>query len=247
MTIETLLKLQRWNTPAVYNGWEAVTDHPRTSCFNLDPVSQFTPKQGIMAGRAVTVVIEPGNPEHPKQNMDAWNEYRAYIASIEGPKIVVVQDLDSPKALGAFWGEVNTNIHLALGCVGTITDGAVRDIDEIRETGFNVLARRLCVGHAWSYPVRWNCSVSAFGCPIEPGQLLHADQHGFLAIPKEDEEALLHAAEFLDSLENETVIAAAKQSRGKSMEAILASIARADNEFGKFYKQKLGTDSANVK
>jgi regulator of RNase E activity RraA len=76
---------------------------------------------------------------------------------------------------GAFWGEVNSNIHKALGCVGTIIDGAIRDVDEMNNAGFKALAKGMCVGHAYSCPVRWNCSVEVFGRKIEPGQLIHAD------------------------------------------------------------------------
>ena len=54
----------------------------------------------------------------------------------EGPKIVVVQDLDKPKVGGSFWGEVTSNMHRALGCVGTITDGSIRDLDEMTNAGF---------------------------------------------------------------------------------------------------------------
>ncbi len=42
---------------------------------------------------------------------------------------------------------------------------------------------RLCVSHAYSTPVRWGCEVEVFGRQIQPGQLIHADKHGFLAIP----------------------------------------------------------------
>jgi 4-hydroxy-4-methyl-2-oxoglutarate aldolase len=98
-----------------------------------------------------------------------------------------VQDDDKPRVIGSFWGEVNANTHRALGCVGTITDGAVRDIDEMTNAGFKALARRLCVGHAHSVPVRWGCTVEVFGQTITPGQLIHADKHGFLAIPAADE------------------------------------------------------------
>jgi 4-hydroxy-4-methyl-2-oxoglutarate aldolase len=67
--------------------------------------------------------------------------------------------------------------------VGTITDGAVRDLDEMNNAGFKALARRLCVGQAFSHPVRWNCEVEAFGRKVQPGDLVHADKHGFLVIP----------------------------------------------------------------
>ena len=79
-----------------------------------------------------------------------------------------------PNVVGSFWGEVNSNIHKALGCVGTITDGAIRDVDEMKNAGFKALARRLCVGHAYSTPVEWNCPVEVFGRTIQPGQLIPA-------------------------------------------------------------------------
>lgn len=81
------------------------------------------PQMGPMAGRAVTVVVEPSQASH-RANAAAWGEYRRSVAGVPGPKIVVVQDLDKPAVIGSFWGEVNANTHRALGCVGTITDGA---------------------------------------------------------------------------------------------------------------------------
>lgn len=104
-----------------------------------------------MCGYAVTVVCEPSNRQHKIDNPDAWFDYRQYIADCGNvPKIVIVQDLDSKKGynVGAFWGEVNSNAHKALGCIGTITDGAIRDVDEMTNAGFKAIAKRLCVGHA---------------------------------------------------------------------------------------------------
>ena len=69
-----------------------------------------------------------------------------------GPKIVVVQDLDKPRLYGAFWGEVTSNFHRSVGCVGTIIDGGIRDMDEMGQAGFKALARGLCVGRAYSCP-----------------------------------------------------------------------------------------------
>jgi regulator of RNase E activity RraA len=53
------------------------------------------------------------------------------VASHQGPKIVVVQDLDKPRLLGAFWREVRVNFHRSVGCVGTIIDGGIREVDEM--------------------------------------------------------------------------------------------------------------------
>jgi len=227
-----LLQLKRWNTPTIYNGWEQITKHDRTkTAINLEETRDFMPQMGPMVGSAVTLVIEPGNPEHPQTNPKAWNEYRHYVASVPGPKIVVVQDLDKPRVIGSFWGEVMSNTHRALGCVGTITDGAIRDLDEITNAGFKALARRLCVGHAHVCPVRWGIPVEVFGQRIEPGQLIHADKHGFLAIPHEDLPGLLEAARFMDSNECNTVIAAARGAAGLPAEQLLKKMEEASLAF----------------
>ena len=89
-----LLQLKRWNTPTIYNGWEQIT---RRDCaadaFNLEETRDFMPQMGPMIGYAITLVIEPSHKEH-KQVANAWEDYRKYVASQAGPKIVVVQDND---------------------------------------------------------------------------------------------------------------------------------------------------------
>ncbi len=235
-----VLKLKRWNTPTIYNGWETITKHDITQGFNLEEIHDFMPQMGPMAGYAVTVQFEPSNPAHLKSNANAWSEYRKYVASMPGPKIVVVQDLDKPRVIGAFWGEVNSNIHRALGCVGTITDGAVRDVDEMCNAGFKAIARRTCVGHAYSIPVRWGIEVEVFGCQVQSGQLLHADKHGFIAIPKEDEAQLLEAAVYMDGNECNTVIPAARGTAGMTIETLLAGIDNAGKQFGVNVRNKFG-------
>ena len=235
-----LLQLKRYNTPTIFNGWEQITRHDCARCqFNLEETRDFMPQMGPMVGYAVTIVIEPSNATH-RQQTEAASAYRRYVASEPGPKIVVVQDLDKPAVFGSLWGEVMSNTHRALGCVGTITDGAIRDVDEMTNAGFKALARRLCVGHAHVYPVRWNEPVEVFGCRIEPGQLIHADKHGFLAIPPEDEAALLDAARFMDANECQTVIAAARSGAGLVMEELLKNLDGAAGAFRDAAKKKFG-------
>lgn len=227
-----LLQLKRLNTPTIYNGWEQITKHDITrGYFNLEQTIDFMPQMGSMTGYAVTVVIEPSQPAHKKSNPQAWSAYRRYVGGVPEPKIVVVQDLDKPQVLGAFWGEVNSNIHRALGCVGTITDGGIRDLDEMNNAGFKAIARRLCVGHAHVVPIRWGVNVEVFGCQIVPGQLIHADKHGFLAIPPGDEKGLLDAALFMDRNECNTVIRAARDTTGLSVDEILEQIDHAAEDF----------------
>lgn len=234
-----ILELRRWNTPTIYNGWEQITQHDASrEAFNLEETIDFMPQMGAMVGRAVTVICEPGNPAHPKKNVNAWSEYRRYVASISEPKIVVVQDLDKPNIYGAFWGEVNANVHRALGCAGTITDGGIRDLDEMAYAGFKALGRRLCVGHAHSCPVSWGEAVEVFGRRVEPGQLIHADKHGFLVVPAEDEANLLEAARFMDSNECQTMIEAAQKTAGMSVDEMLESLDESFKLFNENTKAK---------
>ena len=236
-----ILELKRWNTPTIYNGWEQITSYNTgRDGFNLEPVTDYMPQMGPMVGFAVTVVIEPGTREHLEGKPDAVLQYREHVASVEGPKIVVVQDLDKPVIYGSYWGEINSNLHRALGCIGTITDGGIRDTDEMNNAGFKALARGVCVGHAWAHPVKWDCEVEVFGRKILPGQLIHADKHGFLGIPDEDQEKILEAARFMDSNECKTMISAARSSAGKSTGEILDGFNKAAAEFGKSAASKFG-------
>jgi 4-hydroxy-4-methyl-2-oxoglutarate aldolase len=240
LSIGHLLQLQRLTSPTVYNGWEQITQHDRREHTNIEETHDYMPELGPMVGYAITAVCQPSNPKHAERGQEAWAQYREYVASVTGPKIVILQDLDKPRFIGSFWGEVNATMHRALGCVGTITDGPVRDVDEMRAAGFKALASRLCVGHAYSTPVRWNCEVEVFGCAVRPGQLIHADWHGFLVIPEEDQERLLEASLFMDANECNTVIAAGRSTPGQSTNEIVQAMNRAALEFTEAAKRQLG-------
>ena len=97
--------------------------------------------------------------------------------------MIVVHDLDEPRGQGAQWGEVQANIHKALGCVGVLTDGSVRDLDEVKALGFQFAAAHISVSHAWVHMVDFGIPVKVGGLWIKPGDLVHADQHGATTIP----------------------------------------------------------------
>ncbi len=238
-----LLQLKRWNTPTIYNGWEQVTKrNPGADAFNREETRDFMPQMGPMVGYAITIIVEPGNPAHRAASPQAGAEYRRYVASVPGPKIVVVQDLDQPRTLGAFWGEVNANTHRALGCIGTIIDGAIRDVDEMANAGFKALARRLCVGHAFTHPVRWGCEVEVFGTRVSPGDLIHADKHGFLVVAPEEQAGLLDAARFMDANECNTVLPIVRDSVGREPLQILADLDAAIGVFSENVRAKFNRE-----
>jgi len=135
-------------------------------------------------GYAVPCVIraEAGPIEGHRASTYGWWDF---VLSIPAPRVIVVHDLDDPRGQGAQWGEVQANIHRALGCVGVVTDGSVRDLDEVRALGFQFCAAHVSVSHANVHMVDFGIPVKVGGLWIKPGDLIHGDQHGVCTIPPE--------------------------------------------------------------
>lgn len=238
LTPAQLHKLRRWNTPSIANALEQISRADPLKIVNLDETRDFMPEMGPMVGYAMTVVISGGDLRPKREQPENFTRYREYLASRPGPKIVVVQDADNPRCYGSIWGEVGANHARALGCVGTITDGAVRDLDEMKGAGFKAIARRLAVSHAHCWPLRWGGEVEVFGTRVGPGQLIHADKHGFIIIPPDGQKRLLEAARFMDDNECDTVIPAGSDSAGHTTKEILAAMKAAGIRFGTNTRRK---------
>jgi regulator of RNase E activity RraA len=134
-----------------------------------------------MLGYAATARImadEPPVEGHQVSRLDWWD----YLQEIPKPRVVVIQDLDRA-VKGAYWGEQNANIHKALGCVGVITDGGVRDLDEMHDLGFHAFAAEILVSHAYVHLTDFGIPVRVGGLTVGPGELLHGDKHGVTVIP----------------------------------------------------------------
>ena len=235
-----LLKLKRWNTPTIANAIEQVSRADPLTLSNLDEARDFMPEMGPMVGYAMTVVMAGSQPQPKREHPENFQHYREYLASRSGPKIVVVQDADKPRCFGAFWGEIGANHARALGCVGTITDGAIRDVAEMKNAGFKALARRLAVSHAHTWPLAWDIDVEVFGTTVKPGDLIHADVHGFTIIPKDAQARVLEAARFMDDNECSALLPASRGAAGRSTEEILASMKSGDARFGAAARRKFG-------
>ena len=121
-------------------------------------------------------------------------EYYAHVAEAPLPSIVVMQDVDGPdRGFGAFWGEVQSNVHKALGCAGVVTDGSVRDIDAWAP-GFFVLAGSVMPSHAHVDVVEIGGTVSVAGMVVAANDLIHADRHGAVVIPHASVGKVMEAA-----------------------------------------------------
>lgn len=239
LTPAQLHKLRRWNSPSIANALEQISPVDPLALVNRDETHDFMPEMGAMVGQAMTLVISGGDPRAKQEQPDNFARYREYLASVPGPKIVVVQDLDAPICYGSIWGEVGANHSRALGCVGTITDGAVRDLDEMKAAGFKAIARRLAVSHAHCWPLRWGGEVEVFGTKVAPGQLIHADKHGFILIPRAAQRRLLAAVRVMDDNECDTVIPAGSDCAGRTTAELLAGMTQAGARFAAATRRKL--------
>ena len=176
--------LRKISSPSIANAIETFNVRPRNQGFISSEIRCLFPELGPLVGHAVTAVIraEPQPLEGHRSSTFGWWDY---VLSIPAPRAIVVHDLDEPRGQGAQWGEVQANIHKALGCVGVVTDGSVRDLDEVRALGFSFAAAHVSVSHAYVHMVDFGLPVKVGGLWVKPGDLVHADQHGVVSIPKE--------------------------------------------------------------
>ena len=181
LSAEQIEGLRRYNTPTIANAIEVFDVRPRHVGFLPHLIRCLLPAIGPIVGYAVTSRTRAGWSE--AMEPDRSTDYLRYVAAQAGPKIAVGQDLDEPAGLGAQFGEVNATIHKKLGCVGHVTDGCPRDLDEVEGLGFGLFGRNPCVSHAYVRLVEFGLPVRLAGVEVRPGDLIHADKHGVCIIP----------------------------------------------------------------
>jgi len=177
--------LRRLGTCMVSNAIEAFDVRLRNSGFADSSIrcmfNDFPPIVGYAATARVRTSVPPMQGHNYFDRTDWWNA----ILQIPGPRIVVVEDVEKHPGLGSFVGEVHANILSALGCVGVVTNGAVRDLPQVRTTGFQFFAGNVAISHAYAHVFQYGMPVEIGGLRIEPGDLLHGDRHGILKVPLE--------------------------------------------------------------
>jgi regulator of RNase E activity RraA len=191
LTAEELECLRRYDTCTVANAIETFDVRPRTAGFASPEIRSIFPQLGVMVGYAVTARARANRPGDGNYSRHGWWDA---IAAAPAPRVAVIQDLDDPP-VGAFWGEVQSNIHRALGCAGCVTNGGVRDLREVEPLGFHYYAGSVMVSHAYVYMVDFGTPVTIGGLEIRTGDLIHADMHGVQVIPEEIAREIPAAAE----------------------------------------------------
>ena len=179
-----LLKLLRSvDTPTVCNAIETAQGRRGFNAFTRGTMLASDPG-GVMVGYARTARIRALAPPTEAAEVIRARRMAYYRYMSEGPRpaVCVVQDLDVPNAIGAYWGEINTNIHKAFGLAGTLTDGVMRDLGDLAED-YPVVAGSIGPSHGFVHVVDFDHPVNVHGMTVAPGDLVHADRHGAVVIP----------------------------------------------------------------
>jgi regulator of RNase E activity RraA len=174
-----------------------------------------------IVGFAKTATIRARDPVSESNYMQKRMDYLDYVAAAPSPSVVVIEDKDEPAGYGAFWGEVQTNVHKALGCLGTVTNGSIRDLSAVAE-GFQMLAGSIAPSHAYVHIVEFDLSVTIHSMEVQSGNLIHADRHGAVVVPVENIDAMAAALDGL--MKREAKIIAAARAPGAPVGTIKAAM-----------------------
>jgi regulator of RNase E activity RraA len=202
LTVEELAALRTISTPTVCNVIETFKVRPRNEGFMDSTITCRFPELGPVVGYAVTAKISAAGPPHIEvPHSKVWAEFHR----VPKPWLVVIEDLDYPHPVGSFWGEVNASVYQALGAVGTVTNGGVRDLPEVRATGFRFFSSCVLVSHAFVHIVEYGGAVTVGGLTVRPGDQLHGDQHGVTSIPHEIARHIPQAAQAVEAAERRLI------------------------------------------
>jgi regulator of RNase E activity RraA len=215
--------LRSIDTPTVCNLIEIVSPQRRGAGYTVKHLHCPFPDLPPMVGYARTVTIKSkdafgmGDASYIQRRLD----YLDYVAAEPRPSIMVIEDLDDEPGYGAFWGEVQSNVHQALGCLGTVTNGSIRDIPMI-PPGFQMLAGSIGPSHAYVHMVEYGGEVNVHGMTVRSNDLIHADRHGAAVVPADKIGAMKTALVGLS--EREAKIIKAARAPDMTVEKIKAAI-----------------------
>lgn len=224
-----LQALTAWDTPTICNALELTSPERRATGFTTKHLFCGFPALKPIIGYARTAMIRAKHAT-TRDKVAMRNQRTAYYEYIaQGgptPSISIIQDLDGPDVgFGAFWGEVQTNIHKGLGCLGVVTDGCIRDLDMIAP-GFQMLAGSVAPSHAHVHLEDFGTQVQVAGMMVSSGDIIHADRHGAVVIPADAVKAIPKAVDLLTR--REAVILKAAKAKGFNFEKLKKAMGQAD-------------------
>ncbi|WP_282608530.1 RraA family protein [Pelagibius sp. Alg239-R121] len=184
---ETLIELlQQVDTPTVCNAIEVAEGKRGFDRFTRGTLLAADPALPAICGFARTARIRALAPpdDAPEAVRERRMNYYRYMAEGPRPAVAVIEDLDHPDCIGAYWGEINTQVHKGFGLSGAFTNGVMRDLGDLAPA-FQVLAGSIGPSHGFVHIVDFDQPVALFGLQVAPGEFVHADRHGAVVVPEE--------------------------------------------------------------
>jgi len=184
-TSELIKELSKISTPIVYDAIEKYGIRDRCEGYTDSSIKCILPSLGNLCGYACTSKIVGVLPRAERERTISFKDVWRYVEGSQKPSVMVVQDLDDEPRRACAWGDFSASIFKALGCNGAVTNGYVRDIHDVMEIGFQLYASGTIAGHGNIRFIEIDTPVKVGGLVINPGDIIHADVHGVITIPKE--------------------------------------------------------------
>ncbi|GAB4543580.1 MAG: RraA family protein [Ruegeria sp.] len=218
MTPSLLTLLRQVDTPTVCNAIEFAQGKRGFDGFTRGTMLCSAPTEAPVVGFARTAKIAAVHPstEAPEVIRQRRMAYYEYMAAAPSPAVAVIEDLDFPECIGAYWGEINTTVHKGFGLSGALTNGVMRDLGDL-PAGFPVIAGSVGPSHGFVHVREIDIPVSIFGLTVQPGDLVHADRHGAVVVPAEVIDRLEDAIRRL--MQTERIVLDAARQPGFDFEA----------------------------
>ena len=203
MTPSLLEKLRSVDTPTVCNAIEVAQGKRGFNAFTRGTMLCSAPDEPAIVGYARTAKIAALAPSSEPSEVIRKRRmaYYKHMADAPLPAVAVVEDMDYPDCIGAYWGEINTTVHKGFGLSGTLTNGVMRDLGDVPD-GYPVIAGSIGPSHGFVHVREIGTPVEIFGMSVTDGDLIHADRHGAIVIPANITSVLEDAIDKLLSTEH---------------------------------------------
>lgn len=184
ITPATLAKLAKYDTPTICNVIELFDIRPRNRGYMDARVKCNFPEFPPIVGFACTAAFRSDAPPAGGDAYGSIQKQLQQFAELPGPAVVVFQDLDDPPAAAVF-GEVMCSTYQAFGSVGLVTNGAGRDLEQVRALKYPVFTGSTICSHGYCHMLHLGLPVRVGGLMVNQGDLLHGDANGVSNIPPE--------------------------------------------------------------
>ena len=204
LTPQQFEALREIDTPTICNAIEPFEVRRDSEGFMGWNIRCQFPDLGVMLGYAVTATVDSMTPSRELSRAPMLRLWEA-VAAAPKPAVLVFKDISPRNSHACHCGDVMANTAHALGAIGLVTDGGIRDLDGVRGLGFHYFAPGMTPAHGRFQVIDVNVPVAVSEVEVVPGDLIHGDANGVVKIPLEIAADLPRAAAEVVAREQEMI------------------------------------------